>query len=401
MKWAVVVVLLAGGLSAASPAQEQQAQELVRAGRFEQARRAYRVLSEAQPEQVEYMVWVGRLSGWLRDYPAAISAFDAVLERDPRSLEAILGKVYVYLWQRRFGEAELWLDRAEPVSPGAAEVELAWARRYYYAGRQGEARAHLKRALAADAKHAEAQTMLAELPAGPAAEAIWNYTHDRFSFTGAGDSGGLDVSWLGRRVRPGIHYEEWSRFGRRITRGGVGATLAWGGRWTLQASAVIGSNQPVLARSEFAAGVSRKFSGAWVPGAGYRVLNFSAARIQVLSPYVEHYFSGSTWLSTTVFVSRTTRADAIRAAALTSSMLTTCHRRVSQNVLVSAGYARGTESFSGLSADRLAQFRANTYLGGAEYRFGASWSAGMTYMYQCRSNGGTQQSLSLRIAMKR
>jgi hypothetical protein len=65
------------------------------------------------------------------------------------------------------------------------------------------------------------------------------------------------------------------------------------------------------------------------------------------------------------------------------------------------GYARGNESFAGLSIDRIGRFRANTYLTGVDVRATSACSIGFSYAYQWRSNGARQQTFAIGLSLRK
>jgi YaiO family outer membrane protein len=105
---------------------QQAAQESVRDHRFARAREIYQALLKRDPANLEYRIWVARLSGWLGNYPQALEEYDEVLSREPANTEALVGKAYVLMWQGRLTDARNLLQRARALSPNDSDVIEAW-----------------------------------------------------------------------------------------------------------------------------------------------------------------------------------------------------------------------------------------------------------------------------------
>ena len=380
---------------------EQSAAAAVAANHFAEARTIYRTLESQYPDRSDYSIWVGRLSGWLADYVAASNEFQSVLRHNPDNLEALLGQAYVLLWQRRYREAEEVLRKAESLQPDNPEITLAWAKRFRYGGDRGAAAQYVGRALTLDPTNRDALEMQGELAKPDSVELIFGYGADRFSFAPTGQSGWVSGSWLNSRGNTMVRYEEWSRFGQRATRGGFGGSLNVTPQWTIWASSLFGSNGAVFATQDHSLGFSRKLTRGWVLGSQYRYLKFDQAKVQIVAPSLEYYFKKSAWVSATAAWSTTAYAGVSGGSDQSGAFRILCHKGITHRLAISGGYARGTESFSDLSFDRIGHFVANTYIGGGEFRLNRNLNAGVDYLWLQRSTGATQQSLNLRLLVRR
>jgi tetratricopeptide (TPR) repeat protein len=114
---------------------ETMAQQAVTGRRWAEARRYYERLTERDPLNEDYLLWIGRLSGWMKEYERADHTFDLVLAQDPGNVEALVGKAYVALWQERFEDCDRLLATAASIAPDDVEVQLARARSYRHQGR--------------------------------------------------------------------------------------------------------------------------------------------------------------------------------------------------------------------------------------------------------------------------
>ena len=96
---------------------ERTARDAVATKHFREAASVYSRLSEREPGNADYLVWIGRLLSWMQDYPAAIDAYDRALARAPHDVAALVGKATVLMWQQKFSEADCALREAEQLAP--------------------------------------------------------------------------------------------------------------------------------------------------------------------------------------------------------------------------------------------------------------------------------------------
>jgi tetratricopeptide (TPR) repeat protein len=92
---------------------ENDAQKQISLKNFRQAREIYTKLSIEQPEKLVYKMWIARLSAWLLELPRSLKEYDRILRQNPTNNEALLGKVYVLMWQKKYGKAKKTLAIAE------------------------------------------------------------------------------------------------------------------------------------------------------------------------------------------------------------------------------------------------------------------------------------------------
>jgi YaiO family outer membrane protein len=122
----LLVLLLLGASIVLAQTHDQAAQQAVRDHRFAQAREIYETLFKRKPSDLEYLIWIARLSGWLGDYGQAIDTYDQALARDPGNADALIGKAYVLMWQGRLAAALPILQRARTAAPDDLDVVEAW-----------------------------------------------------------------------------------------------------------------------------------------------------------------------------------------------------------------------------------------------------------------------------------
>lgn len=92
---------------------EAGAAAAIKSGNFKLAREIHRSLALSSAEPASNLIWVARLSAWLGDYSEAIRVYDSLLSRQPQNNEALLGKAYVFMWQKDYRAAKEELRKAE------------------------------------------------------------------------------------------------------------------------------------------------------------------------------------------------------------------------------------------------------------------------------------------------
>ena len=122
-----ILALFFGGLLLAADL-EKTAREAVDTKSFREARELYIQLSERDPANVDYLLWIGKLSAWLNDYATATRFYDRALAREPQNTDALVGKAYVLMWQQEFQAAHELLSQAQRITPESTDVLIALAR---------------------------------------------------------------------------------------------------------------------------------------------------------------------------------------------------------------------------------------------------------------------------------
>lgn len=162
-----------------------------------------------------------------------------------------------------------------------------------------------------------------------------------------------------------------------------------------------GARDTVLPRNDLTAGVSRSLTHGFAAGADYRFLRFGEARVNVLSPAVEYYFSRPIWLQ---FILNHTWTDFRNTANLNAadfSFVAQYFQEITPRARIRFGFAHGNESYAGLSVDRLGRFDAQTWISGGDLKLSPSWSVGSFYSFQQRSEGRSQQSVGIQVTLRR
>jgi YaiO family outer membrane protein len=381
--------------------EEQTARNLVSHQHFAEARTLYKQLLERDTENIEYQIWIARLSAWMKDYDAAIEIYDRVIERQPRNAEALVGKASVRMWQHRFADAAEIMSQAEKAAPEDPDVQLAMGRLYHYQSQERLAAERISRVLKLDPDNGEAKDLRREISLPQAVELHIGYAQDRFSFTTPGNMGFLNAGYAGEVTRFNLQYEEWNRFEQRVRRAGFNVTRKYGSHWWLRGGATLGPGAVVVPRQEYTGGVSRSLPRRFAIDVDYQFLRFRAADVQLINPAISYYFAKPVWVTATAYGSSTAWREGVQPRRTNGSGLLQVYHQVARPIVLHAGYARGSESFQALSVDRLGVFGANTYLAGSEFRVTRAYSFELFYAYQRRSDRSHQTSFGLNVTVKK
>ena len=360
----------------------------------------YRRLLERDPQNIEYQISIARLSGWLKEYSAAIETYDLVLTREPHNTEALVGKAYVQMWQHHFSDAEGLLASAQRLAPDDPDVQMALARLFHYQGRERAASEHVSQALHQDPANSEAKALRSELDLPRPVEVRVGYAQDRFSFTAPGNMGYFSAGYIGEANRLTLAYEQWSRFDQNVGRAGLNFTRKTSKGWWIRAGGMIGPGALAVPRQEATTGLSHALPRRFTLDGDYRFLRFRTADVHLASATVSYYLARPAWVTATFYNSWALWRASPTPGKVDQSFLGQVYRQAGRRMVLHGGYARGTESFVALSVDRLAFFGANTYLGGSDFRLSRAYSAELFCMYQTRSNLTHQTSFGVNFTVR-
>jgi len=378
---------------------EKAAREAVDTRNFQEARQLYRQLLEQDSASVDYQLWIGRLSAWLDDYAAAMRSYDRVLTRDPENVDALVEKAYVLMWQQEFRAAHELLSQAQRITPESTDVLLALARYHYYQGHNTEALEQIERVFILDPESSEGRELKSEIALPRPLEVRLGWGQERFSFASPASKGYVSVGYVGDRGRVSGHYERWNEFNEKINRGGLSFSRQLEDRLWLRGYAMLAPGATSLAAQDYSAGFAWALPRGMAVGADYRYLGFEADQAHVLSPFIEYYFESPAWVRA-VFYKSWTEFQLSGVVESNESFMLHYFQQINQPMLVNVGFARGSESFSALSVDRLGQFVANTYLGGVDFTLTPAYSVGFHYSYQGRSDGNSQNTFGIGLTIR-
>jgi YaiO family outer membrane protein len=397
--WTILAVALLS-MPVLAQDEEQAARKLVTEQKFAEARAVYEGLLKLDPDNVDYLNQIARLSAWMKEYATATEIFDRVLKREPRNAEALVGKAYVEMWQRHYPAAEELLAQAKKLSPEDVDVEMALARLCHYQNRERAAKDHVARAIKLDPNNSEAQDLKGEIDPPRPVEVKLGFNQDRFSFTTPGNMGFVSAGYIGESNQITLQYEEWSLFGERTRRAGLNFEKKLADGWWLRAGTMNGPGAVVVPRQEYTAGASHALPKHFALDLDYQLMRFRAADVHVASPVLTYYFTKPVWVSATYDNGWTEWRTGVTPGQMNHSWVGQFYEQVAKPLVLHVGFARGSEDFEALTVDRLGVFLADTYLAGAEFRITRGYSAELFCSYQTRSDHEHQTSFGVNFTAK-
>ena len=393
----LLLTLIALSAHGQEPAKElSEAERAVKAKNFSEARDKYRQLSQRYPDNPEFLIWIGRLSRYMGDLPAAVASLDQALSLAPQNVGALVEKALALMSMSDFQAARKSLILADRDLPENTDVQLAWARYHHLQGNDQEANGFIRRVLIREPENDEALALKSQLVSPEPLTVGIGYAHDDFSFASPGNMGYLTVGYKGAGGLLTGRYERWRRFAEDVNRGGFGLTRQFGKRVTLRGGTMWAPHAAVLPRQDYTGGVSYA-AAPWVIGADYRRLRFTSANVSIVGPSFEYYFQKPVWMTGALYRSRTELTGTGTVDSRTASLVR-YFQQVSPRWIWNGGYARGSDVFPDLSIDRLGTFRSNIFIGGVTWKGPNSVTVDLHYDYENRSNGTHVQSLGLSVS---
>jgi putative PEP-CTERM system TPR-repeat lipoprotein len=143
--------------------QIKAAELLLLARRFEDARARATAVVEKNPKDVEAILLRANAMAQLKELDAAVREIEEALKIEPDEGRAYLSLAEVQIRGGQKQEAEASFRRAIELEPSSAGARLGFANFLWLAGRPSEAEEQIKQALAAEPRHLLANRMLAAL----------------------------------------------------------------------------------------------------------------------------------------------------------------------------------------------------------------------------------------------
>jgi YaiO family outer membrane protein len=377
----ILLVCVAGLSVAQDPGNIQsQAQTAVTERRFIDALTLYQTLLAASPADVDYILWVAKLSAWTRDHTGAADYYSKALALDPHNVDALVGKANVVMWQGAYKDAFVLLTQARELAPSDPDVELAWSRYFHWQGNDREAKLHVENCLAVDGGNQEALELERALIPDHIVEFRIAYEGDTLPGTTPGAIEQLGVSYFSRRGDVGVDFFHMSRFGESGSRGGLRFGRKFGNLFSLRAAALFGGGGDIVPKQDLSLGMSRTVRHGLVLGADYRYIAFPALKVYAAIGEMDYYFEKPIWILTSVAANRA-------EGATTPAFLARFNSRIAKNWIVQAGYGHGTEVFQLALPTDFGAFKRDSYIGGITLGLAKKTRAEVTYTLARRSTG--------------
>jgi YaiO family outer membrane protein len=377
-----ILIICAAGLAPAQqlPDLRSQARTAVSEKRFNEALTIYRTLLAAAPADVDYILWIARLSAWTRNYPVAADFYSQALAVDPQNVDAMVGKANVLMWQHSYPDAFVLLTAARQAAPASVDVELAWARYFHWQGDDKRAKLYLEKCLASDGENREALELKESLVPDHTIELRIAYEGDTLPGTNPGAIEELAATYFSRKGSIGLDFFHMDRFGQGGNRGGLSFSRKLGGRTSVQGAFLFGGGGDIVPRQDITLGLSGTVAHGWELGADYRHLAFRTLTVDAAIGHLNYYFEKPIWIVTSVAANRV-------EGATTPSFLVRFNARVRKDLTMNVGYGHGTEIFQLSLPTDFAAFRRDSYLGGVSLAFTRKTRAEATYTLARRSTG--------------
>jgi YaiO family outer membrane protein len=343
----------------------RQAEQLRQEQRLPEALAAYRAVVALEPESFEDRFWVAKLESWTGRLQVAESAFVRLVAERPDDYDSRIALADVRHWRGETAAALEVLEDLRRTHPDDPEV--------------------LQRV---DALHR----------AAPPAhwEADFEYFGERLAGGSAAKGGTLSLGTTpGERLRWRAAATLQDKFGRTESRAGGEVGLRPTRSFELAASAFLAPGAEVLPRQTYGLGLGSKIGRRLVVHADYTFLDYRDAQVHQAGPALELYagrwlFTGRYRYAATHFAGTAASVDD-HGGSLAVGFL------YGPSSLFRIFAAAGGESFTQPSRDLIGRFDAHTV--GVAWRHFLTPGFGVEalYAHQDRSDGGGQDSYSLRV----
>jgi YaiO family outer membrane protein len=378
----LILLVSVAGLDPAQdlPDLQSQAQAAVSEKRFSDALPLYRSLLEAHPADMDYILWIARLSAWTGDRTGAADYYSRALAIDPKNVDAMVGKANVLLWQHSYRDALVLLTAARELAPSDPEVELAWSRYYHWQGDDRDAKLQLDKCLAADAGNPEALELEERLVPDHTVELRISYEMDTLPGTTPGALEEIGATYFNRKGDIGLDFFHMNRFGEAGSRGGLHFSRKLGALTSVRVAAFFGEGGDIVPKQDLSVGLSRTLVHGFVLGADYRHIAFRSLTVDAAIGKLDYYFEKPIWILTSFAANRV-------EGATTPAFLARFNARVRKNLTMQAGYGHGTEIFQLALPTDFGAFRRDSYIGGMTLALTKKTRAEATYTLARRSTG--------------
>jgi YaiO family outer membrane protein len=358
---------------------QSQARTAVSEKRFSDALAVYRTLARNNPQDVDYILWIARLSAWTGDRAGAADFYSRALALDPNNVDGMVGKANVLMWQHSYQDAFVLLTAAGKIAPLNIDLELAWSRYYHWQGDDKQAKDHLENCLAVDSENQEALELKESLVPDHTIELRMAYEGDTLPGTTPGAIEEIGATYFYPKGDIGLDFFHLNRFGEAGSRGGLHLSRRFGAT-SLRVAGLVGGGGAIVPKLDLSAGISRKVTHGLVLGADYRHLAFQALTVNSAIANLEYYFEKPIWIVTSCAANGA-------AGAFTPAYLARFYSRVRKNLTLNAGYAYGSEVFQLALPTDFGNFKRDSYIGGAGLTLTRKTRAEATYTLARRSTG--------------
>jgi YaiO family outer membrane protein len=389
----LILLVFAVSFSFAQDLQDR-ARTAVSEKRFTDALALYRTMLAGNPTNVDYILWVARLSSWTGDYTGAQNAYSKALALQPKNVDALVGSANLFMWKHSYTEAAALLTEAHELAPSSTDVELAWSRYYHSRGDDTDAKRHVTKVLDLDHDNQEALRLEESLVPDHTVELRMGFEGDTLPDTALGAIEELSLSYLTTKGQVGVDFGHLDRFNEDGNRGGMHFSRNLNAATSIRAAVLAGGGGDIVAKLDWTVGISRKVRHGLVLGADYRHIAFRTVTVDAAIADVDYYFEKPVWIQTSYAANRT-------STDLSPAILLRVNSRVRKNLTINAGYAHGTEVFQEASQSPLSTefgtFSQDSYIGGVNLDLGRKNRLEGTYTLGRRVTGILQNTFIIAL----
>jgi YaiO family outer membrane protein len=376
-----------------------QAEVLVREGRYEEALSAFRQMVGRNPRDLRGRLQIAHLHGLMGNPELAEPVYRAVTLEDPAMLEAHMGLGNALMALARFDDAIAAFQRADKLAPRNAEILAALGSAHRLAGNTTQAIAYSELAVqVAPGQQTQLSLERARMAHNHRIEltSFGEHYNTGVQNTGSGD---LRVNFrAAERLRVIGRGQYQRKFGFSEERGGAGLEWRWQPTTSVFAQALAGPGNVVLPRMDVNVGVVHTYrESLWA--AGYRFFDFGAASVSVLSPSFTWPLTPRLSIGGDYHLALTS-ADGSRTVADNHSGTIRAAYQVVPRLWVTAAGTRGIENLETFSVDRIAGFEAKTVSGGVRFDLPSLTSVFGLYERQWRADDVEMDRLSIGIVQR-
>ncbi len=396
-KFIIFIFIICSAFSVfAQDSSEQQAQNFITAKNFRQARAVYEELYRRNPEKLAYLNWTARLTSWLGEMERANKIYSEVLRIAPNNSEALIGKSYVLMWQKKYKEAAKYLNSAEKIDGDKQAWAIASVNFYRYQGKKTQALKMLvetKKIAPENAEIGELEKSVGEIEnsfyeTGCSQSTAPFSTSDRSCFASIGTRRAGDEFTF--------RIEKDSRQTENFIRGGIFWKREIGNKTTVRAGAMFAPRANISTKLDAEIGFDYALSKHIQIGADYRFLRIQNENVQIVSPSLQYVFSPKMLVNITIY--KGWQNSAVKSAS--GAIAFNFERRIYSKLRVGISYAkiRETTLFSDRSA--LAANR-DAYTFNAAYRLNKRFTFAANYGFALAQNESSRRAFGFRLSFNR
>lgn len=403
----------------------EAAVQLQRSGDMEGAKSVLRLLLHQYPKYYDGRVLYARFLSWENQYEESISQYDSVLIYESKHTDARLGKSVVLAWMKQYGESVSILQSLTEEYPGSYDFNFQLAQTYFWWGSykksysfyeksrflnassedavRGLARSSVKlgddptavawyrELLVLVPTDIEAQTEIQRLALHARNEIQVFHTLESFSNDAVTTQQvtGLDYyREIADNWKPYLHVEQVSKFTLYETRYGAGVYGSLDYGTGVFGQILFSPGATVNPRIDAVAEVSVPPMAGFEAILGYRLMSFENTNVNILTPGLTAYLSGSLWITGRAYFAST--SDRTSPGSYTMTLF----YRPAISILIFGSMFSGNESFRATTEAEATVYKSSGGLLSVRARVSAFVAVTVAYQYTDREPVGASHLIS-------